>query len=103
MHTRFLDVFHNPADDHVGTVSQRVHIDFRSFFQKLIDQHGTRRPHHGRLRHIFLHGVHVIRDDHRTSAQHVTWPYENWQPNFSGHARRFFRYERGTVARLRNF
>ncbi len=91
MHAGLLDVFHNSADHHVGAVGQRIDIDFRRFFQKLIDQHGTRRAHHRRLRHVFLHGVHVVRDDHRAPAKHVARPHQDRHADLTSNTRCFFR------------
>ena len=102
MDAGLFDVLHDPADDHVGPVGQRIHVHFGGFFQELIDQHGSRRTHQRRLRHIFLHGVDVVRDHHRTPAQHVTGTHQHRHTNLARHARRFFRNQRGGIARLRD-
>ena len=103
MHTGFLDVLHDAADDNVGSVSESIDIDFRGLLEELIDQHGTRRTHQCGLGDVLLHGVHVVSDDHGASAENVTRAHQNGHPDFAGDARCFFRNERGAVAGLRNF
>ena len=92
MHAGFFDVFHDSAENHVRSIGQRIHIDFRSFLEELIDQHGPRRPHQRRLRDVILHRVHVVRDHHGAPAKHVAGPHEHGQANFSRHASRFLRH-----------
>ncbi len=103
MHAGFFNVLHDSADDHVGSVGQRVHIDFRGFLKELIDQHRFRRAHQCGLGDVILHGVHVIGNHHGAATEHIARPDQDRQADFAGHAGRFFRNQRGSVARLRNF
>jgi len=91
VHAGFLDVFHNAADDDVGAVGESVNVYLRGFFQELIDQHGFCRAHQRGLRDVLLHGVYIVGDDHGAAAQDVTGANQNWQADFSGYARGFFR------------
>ena len=75
----------------VGLYRGGVRINLGRFFQELIDEHGSRWPHHCCLRYVLLHGVHVVRNDHRSPAKHVTRPHQNRHADLAGHTRRFFR------------
>src|SRR5215470_2780712 len=103
MHSSFFNVLHDAADDDVGAIGERVDVYFGGFFEELIDQHGARRAHQRGLRHVILHGVHVIRDDHSAAAENVAWPDQHWQSDLAGHACSLFRNQRRAVAGLRNF
>src|SRR6266446_3650519 len=103
MHAGFFNVLHDAADDHVGSVGEGIHVHFRGFLEELINEHRPGRTHEGGLRDIFLNGVHVVGNHHRTTTQDVAWAPENRQTDFPGDARSFFRHESGPIARLRNF
>ena len=83
MHAGFFDVLHDAADDHFGAVGEGVDVDFGGFFQKLIDEHGTRGTHHGGLRYVFLHGIDVVGDDHRPAAENVAGANQHGQADFA--------------------
>ncbi len=83
-------------------VGQSVHVDFGGFFEELIDQHRARRAHQCRLRDVFLHGLHIVGDDHGAAAENVAGAHQHWKTDFAGDARGFFGNQRGAVARLRN-
>ncbi len=83
-------------------VGERVDVHFRGFLEELIDQHRPRRAHQRSLRDVFLHGVHVVGDDHGAAAQHVAGAHQHRQADLAGDASGFFGNERGAVARLRN-
>ena len=102
MHAGFFDVLHDAADNHIRAVGERVHVHFRGFFKELVDQHGARRAHQSGLRHVVLHGVDVIGDDHGTAAEHVARAHQHRQTNFPGYTRGFLGNQRRRVARLRN-
>ena len=100
MYSGFFNVLHDAADDYVGPVGQGVHVHLGGLFEKLVDQHGSRRAHESGLRHIILDGVDVIGDDHGAATEHVTRAYQNGQADFTRHARGFFGDQRRAVARL---
>ncbi len=84
-------------------IGKRVDIDFRGFFQELVDQHGARGAHQGSLRNIFLHGVDVVGDDHGPATKHVAGANQHGQTDFPCNSGSFFRHKRGAVAWLGNF
>ena len=103
MHAGLFDVFHDAANHHIVAVGDGVHVHFGRFFQELIDQHGTRRTHQRRLRHIFLNGIQIVGDHHGAPAQNVTRAHQDREANIRGDPRGFFRHQRRTIFRLRNF
>jgi hypothetical protein len=46
MDASFLDVLHDPGDEHVFAVTQRIDIDFDGVSQEAVNQQRTLRRHH---------------------------------------------------------
>src|SRR5580692_7938988 len=101
VHPGFFDVLHDAANDDIFPVGESIDIDFRGFFEKLINQNRPRGAHHRGLCDVLLHRVYVVGDDHGAPAENVAWADKNRHADFGGNARRFFRNQRGAVAGLR--
>ena len=71
MDAGLLDVFHDAADDHLGSVTERIHVDLDCFIQKLVDQDRMFRRGLNRGMHITPQIVHIVDDLHRATTQHV--------------------------------
>ena len=52
------------------------------------------------MRHVFLHRVDVVGDDHGASTEHIAGANQHRQTDFTRHARGFFGNERRAVPRL---
>ena len=102
MHAGLFDVFHDPADHHHLAVGQSVHVHFRGFLEELIDQHRTRGTHQRRLRHVILHRLQIVGDDHGAPAQNVAGPHQHRQTDLLGNANGLLGNQRRSVVRLRN-
>ncbi len=90
MNSRFFDVLHDGADHNIGSVADRIDIDFDSVGKEAIDQHGMlgRRLH--RKAHVITQCVYVLNDLHRASAEHVGRSHKHRIANAVGHGFGFF-------------
>ena len=73
----FLNMLHDPGDDHVSAVAQRVHVDFDCILEKVVDQDRALLGVLHRFSHIAAHRVGIIGNHHRPAAQHIGGPHQH--------------------------
>ena len=72
VHSRRLDVFHQPADHHLTIdVAERIHIHLCGVFQVLVDQYWVVWFHVHRLQHVAVQFGFVEHHLHRPAAEYV--------------------------------
>ena len=70
-------MLHDPADNGPKAVGDRVHIDFASIFEELVDQDRVAGAGLDRLGHESREGLLVVDDLHRPTAQDKTRSDQN--------------------------
>ena len=99
VHARLLDVLHDPADDDVLAVVDRVHVELRGVVQELIDEPRGGGRGLDRLPHV-LGELRVRVDDlHGAAAEHVARPHEHGVADTSRRLERLVRRARHAPAR----
>src|SRR5438445_4914120 len=81
-----LDVFHDPADVHLGAVAQRVDVDLDGVLEEPVDQHGVLRRQLGGTGDVAVQRLVVVHNLHATTAKHIGRPDEYRGANVSGDA-----------------
>ena len=71
MDAGFLDVLHDPADEHVLAVGERVDVDLDGVGEVRVDQHRRLARHHHRLGDVAVELRRVVDDLHGAAAEHV--------------------------------
>src|SRR5207302_7252480 len=69
--SRFFNVLHDPADDDIFAVGERVYIDFNRVFEKVIDQHGAIVGIFNCFSHVVNDRLFVVGNHHGAPAQNV--------------------------------
>ena len=84
--TGLLDVLHDPADQHVRAVTDRVHVELDRVLQERVDQHGVLLRDPDRLLHVGLELGVVVDDLHCPPAEDVAGPDQHRVPDLVRHA-----------------
>ncbi|KAF5052967.1 hypothetical protein DSECCO2_403220 [anaerobic digester metagenome] len=102
MDTSLLDVFHDPADQHVDAVRDGVHVQLDRVLEERVDQHrmGARDP--DRLFHVGLELDVVVDDLHRAAAEDVTRTDQDRVPDLVRHLQGILLGVGGGVRRARD-
>ena len=66
-----LDMLHDPADQNLLAVADRIDVEFDRVLEERIDQHRVVPAHPDRLFHVRLELDLIVDDLHRPSAKHV--------------------------------
>ncbi len=74
MHTRFLDVLHHRADEHVDAVAHGVDVDLDRALEETVDQDRVLAGGFGRRSHERRELVVVVDDLHRAPAEDIRRP-----------------------------
>src|SRR3970282_947665 len=82
--TRLLDVLLDPANEHVPTVRDRVDIDLDCVGKVLVDEDGVLAGHLYGGRHVLRELLLGVDDLHRTPAEDIRGPYEDWVSDLRG-------------------
>ena len=100
MHAGALDMLHDPADDVILAVAQRIHVDFDGVVEKFVDQHRMLgRSGHG-VGHVVLQRVAVVNDLHRPPAKNIGRTDQNGIAQTFGNLESFIVGPRDAVIRL---
>ena len=77
MNARFFDMLHHARDKNIGRIRNHIDIDFDCVLQIMINQDrvATRNMH--RFLHIAAQGIHIMRNFHRPTAQHIGRPHDD--------------------------
>ncbi len=85
MDARLFDVLHDPGDDDVLSVAERVDVELVGILEKPVDQDGpVRKSGDGLLEHR-LEGVLVVGDAHRAASEHVARANEKREAEPAAH------------------
>jgi hypothetical protein len=77
MNPGLFDMLHDPCDHDIVAIAQRIDVALNRIFKKVIDQHRPLLRILDRCRHILHYRRIVIRNHHRTSAQHIRGPHQH--------------------------
>ncbi len=88
MHTRFLDVLHDPHHDAAAAVGDRVDVDLGGVFEEAVDQHRLAIGGDEGLGDVAIELGLVVADLHRAAAEHETRTHQRGEADpFDFHPR----------------
>ena len=100
MNAGLFDVFHDSADDHVGSVADAIDINFNCVVEKPVQQDGRLlRDLHG-LSHVALEVLVAVHDLHRAATEHIAGAHHKRVADFLREQHGLFFGARSSVRRL---
>src|SRR5690606_35060911 len=103
VHASLLDMLHDRADDHIGTVGYGIHVDFDGAVEVMIQQHRAVVGDLHRITQVALELVFLIDDLHGTAAQHIGGTHHQRVTDPVGGDDRLVFAAHGGVGRLTQF
>ena len=101
MHARFLDVFHDAADQDIAFgISDQIDIDLGGVIEEAIEQYRRFVGDLDRIAHVARKILVIMNDLHRASAEHIARTHNERIADFAGKRQGLFRIARGPIRRL---
>jgi hypothetical protein len=103
VNTGFLDVLHDPAEDHrARLVSHGIYVELECVFNEFVDQNRMIGCGIDRARHIPIQRARVVHDGHATAAKHVRRPHDHGKADFLSGLASFLSRRGRPAGRLRD-
>ena len=100
VHAGLFDVLHDATDNHIGTVTHRIHIHFDGIVQEAIQQHRRIIGHRHGIHHVVTQFRFAVHDFHGATTQHIGRTHHQRVTDFFRQTYTVFHGTGGAVGRL---
>ena len=100
MNTGLLDMLHDAADNHIGAVTDRIHIHFDGVIQETVQQYRRVVGHGHRVHHVVTQLGLAVNDFHGATTQYIGGTHYQRVTDFFRQTHTVFHGAGSTVGRL---